>query len=69
MQDRTFRKGIAMNNHSDINTWLEERIREMAEDIKYYVSQGISKTTAIEMVRTDSCLSAMNFERVMELVQ
>ena len=58
-----------MDDHSDINTWLEERIREMASDITYYVSQGISKTSAIEMVRTDSCLSAMNFERVIQLVQ
>ena len=42
----------------NIKQWAENTVNEYRNDIKYYISEGIPKDKALEMVLKDSCLGA-----------
>ena len=42
----------------NVQQWVKERQKEMLKDIKFYISEGIEKSIALEMVLENSTVGA-----------
>lgn len=52
-----------------MNDTIELAIMKRAEEIKYYIKEGIPQERAISMVRETSTLGPDSWEKVLEQVQ
>lgn len=57
MQISILRDGKKENN-VDIKQWAEKQKNEMIKSIRFYISEGIAKNIAIEMVLKDSTVGS-----------
>ena len=54
-------------NKSVLGDLIDRMIADRANEIRFYISEGIPKETAIEMVKNDTILRGEAWERVLAL--
>jgi hypothetical protein len=48
----------------NLQEWAENKVNELVNDIKFYINEGISKERAIEMVRKETAVGKVYWEKV-----
>lgn len=55
-------------NHTDLMQRAADRVEELVETVKFYMSEGIDKETALAMAREETTLSNLMWQEVVKRV-